>query len=242
MNFTTKIPNRFFLLFLTMLFMLASLGTVQARNRAWYIGAGYLGGTASGELNNSAEFFPSDDTVNGPIVNKFEVDEGRGFVINAGFAINRWVAIELLQTHLNLNAISSKFPGETLDANLDSFVLAVRPMVPMGPFEVFARVGIGGYLLEVQEISEVTVNPNRQDATFSGSGYAYGAGFAITLGRLGIEASFTTHEVGFDSVESFGTTGIISRQDMTFKTAMVILTIHFGRDLTKKSVKKEAEK
>lgn len=242
MKFPGKIPNRILLLILTMLFILASLGTVQARDRAWYFGGGYLLGTASGELNNSNEFFPSDDTVNGPIVNKFEVGEGSGFVINAGFAINRWVAIELMQVHIGLDATSTKFPDELLEANMDGFVLAIRPMVPMGPFEVFARVGFGGYNLEVQEIVDVTPNPNRKDANFSGSGYAYGGGIALTLGRLGIEASVTTHQVFFDSVEADGVSGVISNQELTFKTAMVILTIHFGKGLIKKSVKKEAEK
>ena len=231
MKFFGKMSNRFLLLILTMLFLLVSLGTVEARNRAWYFGGGYLLGTASGELNNSTEFFPSDDTVNGPIVNKFEVGEGSGFVINAGFAVNKWFAIEVMQVHLGLDATSTRFPDELLEANMDGFVLAIRPMVPMGPFEVFARVGFGGYNLEVQEIVEVTPNPNRKDANFSGGGYVYGGGIALTLGRLGIEASVTTHQVFFDSVEADGNTGIISSQDMTFKTAMVILTIHFGKDL-----------
>ncbi len=231
MNFLGKMPNRFLLLILTMLFVLASLGTVQARSRAWYIGAGYVLGSATGELNNSQVFYPADDNVNGPFVYGVDLEEGSGFAINVGYAISKWIAFEVLQTHIGLDATSAKYPGETLDADMDSFIFAVRPMLPLGPLEVFVRFGIGGYSLEVQENTEVTANPNRKDSTFSGGGYAFGGGVALSLGRLGIEASYTQHEVGFDSIKAAGKTGTISRQDMSFKTAMVILTIHFGRNL-----------
>ena len=238
MNFSGKMPNRCLPAILTMLFVLVSLSTVQARSRAWYIGAGYLTGSATGELNGNQVFYPTDDTVNGPFVYGIDLDEGSGFVINAGYAINKWIAFEVLQIHINLDATSagldaasSQYSGETLDADLDGFIFAVRPMLPLGPLELFVRFGFGGYSLGVRRNTVVTANPNLKDYAFGGGGYAFGGGVALSLGRLGIEASYTQHEVGFDSIDAAGKIGAISRQDMTFKTAMVILTIHFGRKL-----------
>ena len=231
MNFSEKMPNRFLLLMLTVIFVLASLGTAQARSRAWFFGAGYATGTPTGDLNGNQVFYPTDDTVNGPFVYGVDLDEGSGFAINAGYAFNKWIAFEVMQIHIGMEATSAQYSGETLDANMDGFIIAVRPMLPMGPLEVFGRFGFGGYTLEVQRNTEVTANPNRKDSTFSGGGYAFGGGVALILGRVGIEASYTQHEVGFDSIDAGGEVGSISRQDMTLKTAMVILTIHFGKNL-----------
>ena len=179
MNFSGKKPNRFLLLILTIFFILASLGTVQARSKAWYIGAGYAKGSTTGDLNNSQVFYPTDDTVNGPFVYGVDLDDGSGFAINAGYAISKWVAFEVLQTRISQDATSAQYPGETLDANMDSFIFAVRPMLPLGPLEVFGRFGFGAYTLEVRRNTEVIVNPNRKDSTFSGGGYVFGGGVAF---------------------------------------------------------------
>ena len=132
-------------------------------SKAWYIGAGYLTGSAAGELNGSQVFYPADDTVNGPFVYGVDLNDGSGFAINAGYAISKWIAFEVLQTHINLDATSVQYPGETLDADLDSFIFAVRPMLPLGPLEVFARFGFGGYSLEVQENTEGTFIATREN-------------------------------------------------------------------------------
>ena len=231
MKIIGKMPNRNLLLVLSIVFIGATFGTAQARSKAWYIGAGYLAGSATGELNGTQTFFPTDDTTNGPFVYGVKLDEGSGFAINAGYAVNKWFAFELLQIHINMDATSAQYSGETLDTDLDGFIFAVRPMLPLGPLEVFGRFGFGGYSLGVQANAEITSNPNRKDSSFSGGGYAFGGGVAFSLGRVGIEASYTQHEVGFDSITAASETGSISRQDMTFKTAMVILSIHFGRNL-----------
>lgn len=238
MKIIGKMPNRILLLVLSIVFFGATFGTAQARSKAWYFGAGYLAGSATGELNGTQTFYPTNDTTNGPSVYGVKLDEGSGFVINAGYAVSKWIAFELLQIHINmdatsasLDAASTQYSGENLDADLDGFIFAVRPMLPLGPLEVFGRFGFGGYSLDVQRNAVITANPNLKDSTFSGGGYAFGGGVALSFGRVGIEASYTQHEVGFDSINAASETGSISRQDMTFKTAMVILTIHFGKDL-----------
>lgn len=217
----------FFLASAALVLFLAN--TAQARSQAWYVGAGPASGSVTSELAANQVYY--ENIVTGPFVYGVDLKDGNGFVFNVGYAFNKWIAIEALHTSLNLDASSNQYPGETLDANLTGITFGVRPMLPLGPLELFGRFGIGGYTLEVQRNVVVTGSSGRQDSTFSGGGYAFGGGVALSLGRLGIEAGLTQHKFAFDTLDGGDKVGTISKLDTTVNVASVILTIHFGRAL-----------
>lgn len=229
MYHSTKITTRVIFPFLAMFLLFAAMDTIHARSRAWYIGAGTASGTPTGDLNGSQVYI--GDPVSGPFVFGVDLEEGDGVAINAGFALNKSIAFEVLYTITSHTATSNYYPGETLNADLTAFLIAVRPMLPIGPLEVFGRFGIGIYNLKVQGNAEAPLGSARQDSSFDGDGYAYGAGVALSLGRLGIEAGITQHKFSFRSLEAAGNRGEISSIGMKLKTVSVILTLHFGKDL-----------
>lgn len=229
MYHSTKKTTRVIFPFLAMLLLLGAMDTIQARSRAWYIGAGSASGSLTGDLNSSQ--VQIGDPISGPFVFGVDLEEGDGVAINAGFALSQSIAFEVLLTNTSHNATSNRYPGETLNADLSSILIAVRPMLPLGPLEIFGRFGIGIYTLDVERNTEAPLGSARQDSSFDGDGYAYGAGVAFSLGHLGIEAGFTQHKFSFRTLEAGGTFGEISSLGMKFKTFSVILTLHFGKEL-----------
>lgn len=190
-----------------------------------YVGAGLVRQTASGDFDGRRDY--TDATSLGPTVSPGRLEPGAGGLLAVGFGVNTVLAFEALMAITSHNAGHVNV-ADRQQATLSSLVLAGRLTAPVsGGVELFARLGVGMYALRYDRATQFARGLQAREATFSGTGYAGGAGVAVLFGPLGLELSATRHIVGFDEVHAGSQAHEVSGADMRLTSLELLLAYHF---------------
>lgn len=207
--------------------MLVGLGSRAGWAReGFYIGAGFAGQTAKGDLDGQSTFLDADG-------NRYLVgslNSGVGVALQIGYGFNKYLGIEYFQATTSHTASHQLAPDS--DALLSSGVLGVRLTAPVSKaFELFLRAGLGGYELSYDKYAQIQPSYTQTTAaTYTGYGSAYGAGFEIFSGHLGIGLGYTVHSATFNKVKASGqgTADPPNNLHVPITTTDLTFSYHFG--------------
>jgi OOP family OmpA-OmpF porin len=148
----------------------AFVALLSLATAAWADGeTGLYLGAGVGQFNVQADDI--DDL--GPIVEEFDSD-ATTFKVFGGWRFSRYLAAEL--DYLDLGSPDDDVSGQKIDADISGFAPYVIGTVPLGPIELFGKVGYLFYDLDV-------TSSGQTNAIASGSqdDFIYGLGAGITL-------------------------------------------------------------
>ncbi len=146
----------------------------------------YLGGSAG------YSFVEDDDDVDiGDRVEDFDIDDEdfawKGFV---GFQFLPWLAVE--GGYVDFGDVEDGSDVLNVDATLDGWDAFLVGNLPIAFIDVFAKVGVISWDLDV----DVSDDVDDVDVSSDGEDLAYGVGAALDLGRLAIRAEAEAFDVG----------------------------------------------
>ncbi len=211
--------------------MLVGLGSgVGWAREGFYIGAGFAGQTAKGDLDGQSTFL--DTAGNRYLVGS--LNAGVGVALQIGYGFNKYLGIEYFQATTSHTASHQLAPDS--DALLSSGVLGVRLTAPVSTsFELFLRAGLGGYELSYDKYAQIQPSYSQTTAVaYTGYGSAYGAGFEIFTGHMGIGLGYTVHSATFNKVKASGQASADPPSDLHVPITTTDLTFsyHFGGGTT----------
>jgi hypothetical protein len=184
----------------TVLVLAAWTGRAAFAREGFYLGYGFLGASAKGDLDGKTSFL--DASGNQYLVGS--LNNGVGSMLLVGYGLNKYFGLELLgggSTH------TASFQGQPdTDATLGWGLLGVRLTAPIAKsFEAFFRYGQGGYSVDYTKY--VLLAPGltqTTDVQYSGTGSAYGVGFEILGDHLGVEFSTMMHTATLTKAKASG--------------------------------------
>lgn len=192
----------------------------------FYLGAGFAGQSAGGDLDGTTTF--TDTAGNQYLIGS--VGAGTGSAILIGYGFTRFIGVELLGAG-SQHAASHTGVSDTT-AQVSSGMLDLRFTAPIAQsFEFFARVGTAGY--SVDYANYVKLAPGLTSTTnehLSGFGSAYGGGFEIIGEHAGLEFGYLVHAATFTSATASGQSGTFSlprHLSVPLTTTTLIVSYHF---------------
>jgi hypothetical protein len=147
-----------------LLLLIGLAGTVRAdEEKGFYAGAGV------GQFNVKADDI--DDI--GPIVSEFDSDS-TSFKIFGGYRFSKFFAAEL--DYIDFGSLDDDIAGSTVDADLNGIAPYLTGTLPLGPVELFAKVGYLFYDLELEIAGADITSESGSDEDL-----IYGVGAGIVL-------------------------------------------------------------
>jgi OOP family OmpA-OmpF porin len=111
-----------------------------------------------------------------------------GYKAIAGWRFLNWLAVE--GNYLDLGSGDDRVAGEKIETGIDGISLSAVGFLPIGPVDIFARVGAIDWNADVEA-------PNLGLRTSDdGTDLTYGAGAQFRLGSLGLRAEYERFEIG----------------------------------------------
>jgi len=169
----------------------------------FYLGYGFIGQTAKGDLNGTTNF--TDKANNQYLVGS--LNSGVGSMFQLGYGFGDYFALELLGA---ASQHTASYTGKNdTDATLSWGGLGVRLAAPLGKsFEFFLRlaetsvaVDYRNYVLLAPGLTSTT------DVSYTGYGSLYGGGFEIMGDHFGIEFSYLVHAATLNQAKASGVSG-----------------------------------
>jgi hypothetical protein len=137
----------------------------------------YVGGSVGSSLVEDEDDIEFEDEVE-----EFDLDDDdigwKGFV---GFQVLPWLAVE--GGYVDFGEVEEATTNLELTSNLDGWDAFVVGKIPVAFVDLFAKVGMISYDLDVDIDPDVDDNISSSDEDI-----AYGVGAAVNLGSLGIRA------------------------------------------------------
>lgn len=143
--------------------LLSSVAAFADNEKGLYVGAGV------GQFNVKIDDF--EDAVN--TVEDFDSDD-TSFRIFGGWRFSPYIAVDL--AYIDFGGPDDDVNGQNVKAEIDGFAPAVYGTLPLGPIELFAKVGYLFYDLDVKIGGEEIASASGSDEDL-----IYGAGVGITL-------------------------------------------------------------
>lgn len=146
----------------------------------------YLGASVG---QSSTEF---DDSIAGE---DFSFDaSATGFKAIAGWRFLDWVAVE--GNYVDLGTGDDRVAGEKIESDINGVSLSAVGFLPLGPVDVFARVGAINWNADV-DVPALDVS-----ASDDGTDLTYGVGAQFRVWSLGIRAEYEIFDIdGPDNVD-----------------------------------------
>jgi opacity protein-like surface antigen len=145
----------------TTIILLAATPAFAENDSGFYVGAGV--GTFDVEIDDIEDI--------GTTVESFEGDD-TAFKVFAGWRFMPWLALEL--NYIDLGGPEDTIAGQKVEIDLTGFAPYLIGTLPLGPVELFAKVGYYFYDIELNEESIKSIDESDEDL-------AYGAGIGITF-------------------------------------------------------------
>jgi OOP family OmpA-OmpF porin len=145
------------------LLLASSVAALADNEKGLYAGAGV------GQFNVKID--DVDDAVN--TVSEFDSDD-TSFRIFGGWRFSPYIAVDL--AYIDFGGPDEDVNGQNVKADIDGFAPAVYGTLPLGPIELFAKVGYLFYDLNVEIGGEEIA-----DVSGSDEDLIYGGGIGITL-------------------------------------------------------------
>jgi opacity protein-like surface antigen len=159
------------------LIALSSTPVLADEDSGWYLGAGV------GQFNVEVdEFEDVTDAVGG-----FDSDDTT-FKVFAGWRFNPYIAVEL--DYLDLGNPEDKIDDRRVNADINGFAPYVVGTLPVGPVELFAKVGYLFYDVKVDVDDLTVIDDDTQD-------FVYGGGIGLTIfDRLNTRLEYEVIDIG----------------------------------------------
>lgn len=207
-----------------------SFQVAEARE-GWFLGAGLVHQSVSGDLDGKEAYLAGDGDV-AILVGK--VDPGTGFLVQGGYGFNDAVGIEIRM------ASSSHSASHDFDIDSDATVswFNVGPRFSYGVsenLELLGRVGLGSYTVSFDKYAlkgslngDAFVYTSQAAVDYTGTGYYLGVGAEYFINQVGLEFSYTYHSVELDEAEGGGVSGSLDDSlKATIGTLAFVVSYHF---------------
>ncbi len=218
-----------------------SLCSVEAAARpGFYVGAGYAGVSASGDLDGTQILIGSTTTEGTGVDILGKLGSGSGTVINIGYGFNRYIDLEYLSLNTYRHAATSDRLSPPLEttAKVETGIVALRFTVPVAEsFEIFARYGAAASAITYADYSvrgsvvgsQVTPNKTGSLILKGSRGSVVGAGFEIIGEHIGVQLAYNVINIYFDETDgSYTDTGKLPvSQNETFTATTAAIFYHF---------------
>jgi OOP family OmpA-OmpF porin len=153
--------------------VLASLPAVSADNGV------YLGGS----LGQSGISF--DEAVDG--INADFDANGLGYKLIAGWRFLDWLSVEA--NYVDLGSPDDTVQGEKIETDVSGFSLSAVGFLPVGPVDVFARVGA------IDWSADVTARDLDIRGSDDGTDFTYGVGAQFRVWSLSLRAEYELYDI-----------------------------------------------
>jgi len=170
-----------------------ALWTAQASAEPGFFVGGSIGqSTTEAQENN---IFDSGENI------EFDEDD-TGYKLFGGYMFNDYLGVEL--GYVDFGQPEDKFSfdgGEGIvdvkvDAEVSAFTANLLGQIPLGPVDIFAKVGLASYDAEIGVKATdgiITESGNLDD---DGEELMYGVGARLNIGNFGIRAEYEMYDVG----------------------------------------------
>jgi OOP family OmpA-OmpF porin len=149
---------------------------VHAADNGFYLGAGV------GQSNVEA----GDDL---PDLGSVEFDaDATAYKVIVGWRPLDWLAVE--GNYIDLGSADDRVLGEKIESDIDGITLSALAFLPVGPVDLFARVGVIDW---DAELSAPEVDVRTKD---DGTDLAYGVGAQFRVWSLSLRAEYERFEIG----------------------------------------------
>ena len=174
---------------LTILSLAAALLTlpVQAADNGFYLG---------GSIGQSGVH--ADERIEGTDFN-YDAD-ATAYKLIAGWRILDWLAVE--GDYIDFGSGSDKIGGEKVETDINGVSLSAIGFLPIGPVDVFARVGAINYNADLK-VPEFDVK-----ASNDGTDFTYGIGAQFRIWSLSFRAEYERFEVSDIDTVDLATLGV----------------------------------
>jgi OOP family OmpA-OmpF porin len=125
--------------------------------------------------------------------------DATGYKLIAGWRILDWLAVE--GDYVDLGSGSDKVAGEKINTDIKGVTLSGLLLLPVGPVDLFARVGA------VNWNADVKVPSLDAKASDNGTDFTYGVGAQFRLGSLSLRAEYERFEVSDINTVDLATLG-----------------------------------
>ncbi|MCU0977195.1 MAG: outer membrane beta-barrel protein [Steroidobacteraceae bacterium] len=124
-----------------------------------------------------------------------EVDfdaDATGYKVIAGWRFLDWLAVE--GNYVDFGSADDTVLDERIEAEADGLSLSALVFLPIGPVDLFGRVGVVDWSADVSSVSFGDFDDDGTDLT-------YGVGAQFRLGSLGLRAEYERFELGDSDVD-----------------------------------------
>ena len=118
--------------------------------------------------------------------------DATGYKVIAGWRFLDWLAVE--GNYVDFGSTDDTVLGERIEADVDGLSLSAVVFVPVGPVDLFGRVGAVDWSADVSSVSLGDFKDDGTDLT-------YGVGAQFRLGSLGLRAEYERFELGDADVD-----------------------------------------
>jgi hypothetical protein len=196
-------------------------------DKKFTLGIGLIGSSIAGGDNGTTPIKIGDPT-NGPDLYAGRLKNGGGIYLSGGIRWNPHVGGDLLLLSSAHEAVHDRLPNQTLNARLQTLLVALRVMAPVGEtFEIFGRGGVGAYTIAYQQNAKLEPNPTFIDSELAGGGLAFGGGIAVHFEPLAVELSVLRHAARLNRATVGGLDEPISSR-LRVTTLTLGVTLHLG--------------
>jgi hypothetical protein len=162
----------------TALLVTAAFGLVAAP--AFAADNGIYLGASVGQSGVSFE-----DTIEGEDI-EFDTDS-TGYKAILGWRFLDWLAVEA--NYVDLGSGDDRVAGTEIETDVNGVSLAAVGFLPVGPVDLFARVGV------IDWKADVTAPDLGFDASDDGTDLAYGVGAQFRVWSLGVRAEYERYDI-----------------------------------------------
>jgi OOP family OmpA-OmpF porin len=118
--------------------------------------------------------------------------DATGYKVIAGWRFLDWLAVE--GNYVDFGSADDTVLGERIEADADGMSLSALVFLPVGPVDLFGRVGAVDWSADVSSVSIGDFSDDGTDLT-------YGIGAQFRLGSLSLRAEYELFELGDSDVD-----------------------------------------
>lgn len=168
----------------------------------FFIGLGANTNSIVGEVNGTHAYVNNTSSSNQTIYDgKFD-DGDAGLALLVGYAINRYVGVEVELENTRHKATNTLL-NRTTGADFTHALIGGRLNLPLSKrWIAFVRGGFGEYLATYKDFAVDNVTGQTDQVAFSGGGSAFGAGLEVRGAHVGLALDFTEHHFVLDSASA----------------------------------------
>jgi hypothetical protein len=126
--------------------------------------------------------------------------DATAYKLIAGWRILDWLAVE--GDYIDFGSGSDKFGGEKVQTDINGVTLSAIGFLPLGPVDVFARVGAVNYNADLK------VPASDLKASDNGTDFTYGIGAQFRIWSLSFRAEYERFEVSDIDTVDLATLGV----------------------------------